>query len=98
MKVSTHGLDIAKAAGQRDGLPMTQIVGKVTQDRQGLYDRKRDRIAEARSRAHCHYPREPRVGKLENRLILPFASNQANKISRHQRRDRLLNDDECEAA
>src|SRR6267143_1975360 len=40
MKVSTHGLDIAKAAGQRDGLPMTQIVGKVTQDRQGLYDRK----------------------------------------------------------
>src|SRR2546425_3497857 len=49
MKVSTHALDIAKAAGQRGGLPMTQIAGKVTQDRQGLYDRKRDRNAEARS-------------------------------------------------
>ncbi len=55
------------------------------------------------SRKHVHeviarYRSQPRVGKLETGLVLPFASNQANKISRDQRRDRLLNDDECEAA
>lgn len=98
LKLSTHRVGLARTSGERNGLRMIPIVRRVTQDMQGLYDRKRDRVAEARSRGHCRYRSQPRVGKLETGLVLPFASNQANKISRDQRRDRLLNDDECEAA
>src|SRR5256712_6157782 len=43
MKRSTHRADIASTAGGTDGLPMIYIVRKVTQDMQGLDDRKRDR-------------------------------------------------------
>src|SRR5437879_10761657 len=79
MKLSTHRVNLTRTARGTDGLAMIQGVCKMTYttDMRGLHERKRDRIAEARSRTHCHYPREPRVGKLENRLILPFASNQA---------------------
>jgi putative transposase len=93
LKLSTHRVGLARTSGERNGLPMIPIVRRVTPDMQGLYDRKRDRVAEARSRAHCRYRSQPRVGQLETGLVLPFASNQAHKISRDQRRDRLLNDD-----
>jgi hypothetical protein len=100
MKLSTHRVNITRTARGIDGLAMIQGVCKVTHTThmRGLHNRKRDRIAEGCSRTHCRYRREPSVGKLENRLILPFASNQAKKINGHQRRDRLLNDNECEAA
>ncbi len=98
LKLSTHRGGVARISGERNGLPMIPIGRRVTQDMQGLYDRKRDRVAEPRSRAHCRYRSQRRVGQLETGLVLPFASNQASKISRDQRRDRLLNDDECEAA
>ena len=97
MKLSTHRVDVARTKGATDGLPMIHIVRKVTPEMERLCNQKCDHIPKARSRTHCEYRRDSRVGKLEN-LILPPALNHASKINRHQRRDRLLNDSECEAA
>jgi putative transposase len=95
MKLSTHGANIGRTADETDVPSTIQLLRKVTKDTRGFCDRRRDR---ARSRTDCRYLTEPSVGKLDNRLILPFSSNQAKKLNRHQRRDRLLNDNECEAA
>ena len=96
MKVSTHQVDVGRTEGAMDRPPMIQIVRKVMADMERHCNQKCDHIPNARSWPHCQYRRDPRVGKLEN-LILPFASNHGNKINRHQRRDRLLKDSECEA-
>ena len=99
MKLSTHRVEITRTARGTDGLAMIQGVCKVmhTTDMRGLHERKRDLTADGCSRTHCRYRTEASAGKFENRLILPFSSNQANN-TRYQRRDRLLNDNECEAA
>ncbi|PYS74332.1 MAG: hypothetical protein DMF73_03860 [Acidobacteria bacterium] len=81
MKLSTHDADIERAADETDVPPTIQLLHTVTKDTQGLCDRRRDR---ARSRTHCRYRTEPSVGKLDKRLILPFSSNQAKKLNRHQ--------------
>ena len=75
---------------------MIQIHHKLTAEMERLRNQKCGNIPEARSSTYHQYWRDPRVGALEN-LILPSASNQANKITR-RRRDRLLTDSECEAA
>ncbi len=99
MKLSTHRVDLTRTARGTDGLAMIQGVCKVTHttDMRGLHERKRDLTADGCSRTHCRYRMEASAGKFENRLILPFSSNQANN-TRYQRRDRVLNDNECEAA
>ena len=95
MKPSTHGADIGRNADETDVPATIQLLGKVTKETQAFCDRRRDR---APSRTHCRYRTEPSVGQLDNRLIVPFSSNRTKKLNRHQRRDRLLNDNECEAA
>ena len=100
MKLSACRADMGRFPSETDGLPTIQIVrnGK-RDDRQGLCHQHRDCIAEARSRTRSHYRKEPPVRKLETRLLLQFASsNHAGNVNRHQRRDRLLNDDNCETA
>src|SRR3989442_9676425 len=99
MKLSTRCVDVAGTACGTDGLAMIQGVCKVTPttDMRGLHERKRDLTADGCSRTHCRYRTEASAGKFDNRLILPFSSNQANN-TRYQRRDRVLNDNECEAA
>src|SRR5467141_2075920 len=99
MKLSTHRVDLTRTARGTDGLAMIQGICKVTYttDMRGLHERKRDLAAGGCSRTHCRYRTEASGGKFENRLILPFSSHQANN-TRYQRRDRLLNDNECEAA
>ena len=98
--VSAYRLNISRTARGTDEISMIRGVGKVTYiaDMRALHERMRDRIVADRCvRARCRYQTEPSVGKLENRLIEPLASNQA-KVSQHRSRDRLLNNNECEAA
>jgi len=100
MKLSAGRADMGRFPSETDGLLTIQIVrnGK-RDDLQGLCHPQRDCIAEAHSRTHSRYRKEPPVRKVENRLLLQFASSShAGNVNRHQRRDRLLNDDKCEAA
>jgi len=97
MKLSTHRLNVARTEGATDRPPMIQIVRKVMADMERQRNQKCDHIPNARSWPHSQYRGDPRVGKLQN-LILLLASNHGNKLNRHQRRDRLLKDSEREAA
>jgi putative transposase len=99
MKVSAHRLYTARTARETDEMSRIRGVGKEVHiaDMRALHERRRNRVvADGYVRARCRYRTEPRVGELENRLILPLASNQG-KVNQHQSRDRL-NDNECEAA
>lgn len=99
MKLSTRRVDSAGTAGGMDGLS-TAIVRKMTDDMVGWRKEKRDLIGEEPSRRRCHYHyngTKPHVGI---RLIvpLPASSHKASGVTRLTRRDRLLNQDQCEAA
>jgi len=100
MKLSTRRVDISGTARGTDGLSMTQIARKVTDDMERVGKGKRDHIAEERPRTRCHSHLDGNESGVGNRVIVPFAaSNQkASRVKRRQRRDRLLNDYRCEAA
>jgi len=100
MKLSTRRVDISGTARGTDGLSMTQIARKVTDDRERVGKGKRDHIAEERPRTRCHSHLDGNESGVGNRVIVRFAaSNQkASRVKRRQRRDRLLNDYRCEAA
>jgi putative transposase len=100
MKLSTRRVDISGTARGTDGLSMTRIARKVTDDMESVGKGKRDHIAEQRPRTRCHCHLDGNESSVGDRLTVPFAaSNQkASRVKRRQRRDRLLNDYQCEAA
>jgi hypothetical protein len=99
MKLSACRAHMGRFPSKTERLPTIQIVRNGSGGIQGLCHRHPDCIAEARSRTHSRYRKEPPVRKVEIRLSLQFASSShVGNVGRHQRRDRLLNDDNCEAA
>jgi hypothetical protein len=100
MKLSIRRVDIAGTTCGTDRRSMTQIARKVTDNMEELGKGKRDHIAEEPPRPLCHYPFDRNEPGVENGLIVPFAASnpKASRVKRNQRRDRLLNHDQCEAA
>jgi putative transposase len=96
MKLSACRAEIGRSASETDGPPTIQFGRNGKRDHiQGLGHGIRNCIAEVCSRTH--YRKEPPRQKVENRLLLPFASS--SHIGKgHQRRDRLLSDDKSDAA
>jgi putative transposase len=95
LKLLVSRVDIAGAACRRR---VTQIARQVTHEIHESNKRMSDLAAEERRRTGCHAHierYEPAVG-----LIVPFSAFDriGLRVKRPQRRDRLLNDQQCEAA